>query len=225
MMAGIRAASQATSERLRNASLNAGFGASRITTWSTLAASIFSRHWSLRKSRLRRVPTRSIEPWALPVRRTSTKSPQVASWRLPLRVQTTCRRSANSTRNSRPKSATTRPSTTTDSLRSRRVVIVGSDFEQGVQLRRADEVVLREAVDRVRDVRHAALAPLHQHVGVVVLAMRDPRGGVHEGHGLEVVLEFVRLGDHAVGLEGPALQALQHRAGLLGRERGHIAFA
>ena len=54
-----------------------------------------------------------MEPCAEPVRRTSTKSPQVASCCLPLRVQTIWRRSASSTRNSRPKSATTRPSTTT----------------------------------------------------------------------------------------------------------------
>src|SRR6185503_13050236 len=139
-----------------------------------------------------------------------TKSPQVASWRLPLRVQTICRLSANSTRNSRPKSATTRPSMTTCCSFSRRVG-KESELEQGVQLGRADEVVLREAVDRVRDVRDAALVVPDEHVRVVILAVRDPRGGVHEGHGLEVVLEFVRLGD-GLAIEGPALQPLEHRA-------------
>src|SRR5688572_12270246 len=216
MTTGSRAASQATRLRFRNASLKTGLGASRITTWSTLAASIFSRHWSDRNSRLRRVPTRSIEPCAEPVRRTSTKSPQVASWRLPLRLQTIWRRSESSTRNSRPKSAITRPSTTTDSLRSRRVVIgVGraclrSDLEERVQLGRADEVVLRQAVDRVGHVAHLAFAPLHDHVGMVVLAVRDPRRGVHEGHGLEVVPELEGLGDHAAFLR-PAGKALQQR--------------
>src|SRR5688572_27462985 len=231
MTTGSRAASQATRLRFRNASLKTGLGASRITTWSTLAASIFSRHWSERKSRLRRVPTRSIEPCAEPVKRTSTKSPQVASWRLPLRVHTTWRRSANSTRNSRPKSAMTRPSTTTDSLRSRRVVMgTGtssarrSDLEQGVELGGADEVVLRQAVDGVGDVAHLAFAPLHDHVRVVVLAVGHPRGGVHERHRLEVVLELVRLGDHPAVL-GPAVESLEQGLHLLRREGSHPALA
>ena len=78
-------------------------------------------------------------------------------------------------------------------FRSRRVVIAAgrraSELEQRVELRRADEVVLRQAVDRVRDVRDAALVVAHQHVGMVVLAVRDPRRRVHERHRLEVVLE------------------------------------
>src|SRR5256885_16998276 len=114
-----------------------------------------------------------MEPCALPVSRTSTKSPQLASWRLPLRVQTTCRRSANSTRNSRPKSATTRPSATIDSLRSLRVVMQDrawrfSDLEERVELGGADEIVLGEAVDGVGHVRDAALVVAHEHVGVMV---------------------------------------------------------
>src|SRR5579872_282520 len=113
-----------------------------------------------------------MEPWAEPVRRTSTKSPQVASCFLPLRVQATWRLSASSTRNSRPKSAITRPSETTCCSRSRRVV--NSELEQGVELGGADEVVLREAVDRVRHVGHAAFAPFHDEIGVMVLAVRDP---------------------------------------------------
>src|SRR5262245_36179945 len=188
----MRAASQATSERSRKAWLKAGLGASRITTWSTFAASVFSRHSSERKRRLRRVPTRWIEPAAGPVSFTSTKSPQAESCFLPFLVQTIWRRSGSSTRNSRPKSAPTRPSTTTCCSRSRRVVI-RSDLEEGVQLRGADEVVLGEAVDGVRRIAHLALPPLHDHVGMVVLAVRDPRGGVHEGHRLEVVLELVGL--------------------------------
>src|SRR4051794_36052677 len=197
----MRAASQATRLRFRNASLYGGLGARRITTWSTFAASIFSFHWSLRKSTLRRVPMRSMEPCAEPVSRISTKSPQVASWRLPLRVHTTWRRSASSTRNSRPKSATTRPSTTTCCSRSRRVVIAcaaaASQVEERVELRRADEVVLREPLDRVRVVRDTALVVAHAQLGMVVLAMRDPRTGVHEGHRLEIIREAVGLHDLA----------------------------
>src|ERR1700687_3146217 len=137
-----------------------------------------------------------MDPCAGPLRRTSTKFPQVASWRLPLRVQTTCRRSANSTRNSRPKSAMTRPSMTTCSDFSRRVVMPGRDsnLEKRVELRRADEVVLREPADRVRHVRHTALVIADEHVGMVIFAVRDPGCGVHEGHRLVVALEAVGLG-------------------------------
>src|SRR5258708_38522672 len=207
---------------LRNASLKGGLGASRITTWSTLAAIAFSFHWSERYRRLRRVPTRSIDPCAAPVRRTSTKSPQVASWRLPLRVQTTWRRSANSTRNSRPKSATTRPSITTCSDFSRRVVT--SKLEQGVELRGADEVVLREAVDSVRHVRHAALVVSDQHVGMMVFAVRHPGGRVHERHRLVVVRELVGLADRDPVLR-PPVEPFEHGAHLLGRERRDAALA
>src|ERR1700682_5249237 len=207
----MRAASHATRLMLRNASLMGGLGASRITTWSTLAASVFSLHWSERKSRLRRVPTRSMEPCAEPVRRTSTKSPQGASWRLPLRVQTIWRRSANSTRNSRPQSATSRASMTTCSDFSRRACTPRLlDLEQRVELRGADEIVLRQAVDGVRGVRHAALVVADGEVRVMVLAMRNPGGRVHEGHGLVVVLEGVGLGDR-LAVERPAVQALQQR--------------
>src|SRR6185369_8183794 len=222
MTTGSRAASHATSERFRNASLNGGLGARRMTTWSTLAASVFSRHWSERKRRFLRVPSRSIDPCADPVRRTSTKSPQVASCFLPLRVQTIWRLSASSTRNSRPKSAMTRPSTTTCCSRSRRVVIL--EVEQRVQLRGADEVVLGQPVDGVRDVRDLALAPAHQHVRVVVLAVRDPGRGVHERHGLEVGLELVGLRDR-LAVARPALQSLQHRAHLLVGQRRDTALA
>src|SRR5690348_16178176 len=198
-----------------------------------------------------------MEPCDPPVSRTSTKSPHVASCFLPLRVQTTCRRSASSIRNSRPKSATTRPSTTTCCSRSRRVVtrtgarsrrytqinadgfsspgssacicayprtISCSNCAERIELRGADEVVLREAADRVGHVRDAALVVAHQHVGVVVLAMGDPRRGVHERHGLEVVPELVRLRDRAVG-ERPALEALQQGPDLLRREGSDAALA
>src|SRR6187455_3606314 len=114
-----------------------------------------------------------MDPCAGPVSRTITKSPQVASWRLPLRVQTIWRLSANSTRNSRPKSATTRPSMTTCCSFSRRVG--KSELEEGVELRGADEVVLRQPVDRVGDVRNLALVVPDEHVRVVVFAVRDPR--------------------------------------------------
>src|ERR1051326_4273940 len=163
-----------------------------------------------------------MDPCAEPVRRTSTKSPQVASCFLPLRVQTIWRLSASSTRNSRPKSAMTRPSTTTCCSRSRRVVIL--EIEQRVELGGADEVVLRKAADGVRPVGDAALAPFHEHVGMVVFAVRDPRRGVHERHRLEVVPELVRLRD-ALAVALPALQALQHREHLRVAERLDAALA
>src|SRR5881394_2656898 len=164
-----------------------------------------------------------MEPCAEPVIRTITKSPQVASWRLPLRVQTIWRLSGSSTRNSRPKSATTRPSMTICCSFSRRVG-KESEFEERVELGGADEIVLRQPVDRVRDVRHPALVVADEHVRVMVLAVRYPCGRVHERHGLEVVLERVRLGDRLPVLR-PALQPLQERADLLGGERSHAALA
>src|SRR5712692_6537280 len=59
---------------------------------------------------------------------------------------------------------------------------------------------------------------------MVVLAVRHPRRGVHERHGLVVVREAVRLRDR-LAVERPALEALQHRTHLLGCERCHAAFA
>src|SRR5690606_7185420 len=99
-----------------------------------------------------------------------------------------------------------------------------SELEQGVELRGADEVVLRQAPDRMGHVGDAALVVAHGEVGMVVLAVRDPRRGVHEGHGLEVVAETVGLGDRPA-LERPAVEALEQRARLVGRERGHAALA
>ena len=59
---------------------------------------------------------------------------------------------------------------------------------------------------------------------MVVLAMRDPGGGVHERHRLVVVLELVGLGD-GLAIARPALQPLQHRAHLLVGERRDAALA
>src|SRR5258708_16495432 len=59
---------------------------------------------------------------------------------------------------------------------------------------------------------------------MVVFAVGDPRGGIHERHGLEVVLELVGPGDHA-GVERPAREPLQQGPDLVGAERRHAALA
>src|SRR5258708_9428150 len=59
---------------------------------------------------------------------------------------------------------------------------------------------------------------------MVVFAVGDPRGGIHERHGLEVVLELVGPGDHA-GVERPSREPLQQGPDLVGAERRHAALA
>src|SRR5712692_5560144 len=58
----------------------------------------------------------------------------------------------------------------------------------------------------------------------MILAMRDPRAGVHECHGLVVVLELERLLDHAV-LVFPTGQTLEHVPDLSWRHRCHPGLA
>ncbi len=96
--------------------------------------------------------------------------------------------------------------------------------EQRIDLGRADEVVFRQAADGMRGVADGALAPADGEVGVVVLAMRDPGRGVHEGHGLVIVLEFVGLADDAA-FALPARQRRQHGGGFGVGQRRHAAFA
>src|SRR4029077_856124 len=87
-----------------------------------------------------------------------------------------------------------------------------------LDLRGADEVVLRDAAHRVRAEVDAAAVVAHAQVRVVVLAVRDPRYGVYEGDGLVVILEGVGLRDD-LAVVAPARDFREERIDARAAER------
>src|SRR5688572_32123394 len=69
-----------------------------------------------------------------------------------------------------------------------------------------------------------AFAVADHHVGVMVFAVRNPRRGIDEGHGLVIILEFVRLGDNTAP-EFPAFELREQLIDLVRGERRYSAFA
>ena len=76
----------------------------------------------------------------------------------------------------------------------------------------------------MRDVGHAALVITHRDLGMMILAMRNPRGGVDERHRLVIIFEGVVLGDDAV--DGfPSVELLQQFRDFIVAQRRYTAFA
>src|SRR6185295_19719108 len=99
-----------------------------------------------------------------------------------------------------------------------------SEFEERVNLGCADKVILADALDCVCHVGNCRLTVAEADIGMMVFAMRNPRSGIRESHGLVVILELERLLHQSV-LVLPACQAFQHVADLHIRHWCHTAFA
>jgi len=89
-------------------------------------------------------------------------------------------------------------------------------LHQGIDLSGADEIVLGKAVDGVRAVTHLATIITDVEIGVMVLAMRDPGHGIHEGHGVVIVLEGIGFAQLAVA-QLPAVEFGQQKRDLFFR--------
>ena len=76
----------------------------------------------------------------------------------------------------------------------------------------------------MRGVRHHALVVTDQHIRMMILAMRNPRHGIHECHGLIIVFEGVGFADVFV-LQLPAIQLPQEGIRLSAGKRRYAAFA
>src|SRR5271166_479190 len=98
------------------------------------------------------------------------------------------------------------------------------EIEQGFGLGGADEVVLRQAADGMRAELDQALVVADLQVRMVVFAMRNPRQGIDERHGLVIVAESVSL-EYSVAGHFPSRQLLEQGGGFGLRERRHAAFA
>src|SRR5260221_1434314 len=97
-------------------------------------------------------------------------------------------------------------------------------LEKGVQLGRADEIVLRQTADGMRHIFHAATVVSHDEIRMVPFAVRHPRGGVHERHRVLVIVEVIRLVDGVVA-QFPTRDALQQRPQLRRRQCRDAALA
>ena len=98
---------------------------------------------------------------------------------------------------------------TPESLHLRAPQTVRSEIEQGVNLRRANEIVFTNPFYCVGHVGDFALVVADGDIGMMVLAVGNPRRCVDEGHGLAIVLELIGLANHAVGA-GPSLHTLEY---------------
>src|SRR5882724_1440200 len=96
-----------------------------------------------------------------------------------------------------------------------------------VDLRRADEVVLGQSVDRVRAVDDAAVAPADFDVGMMVFDVGNVRDRIREAHRPVEILELELAPDRLrIVRERPVRRELCAQLLCLGpRERGHAAFA
>src|SRR5262249_2559850 len=65
----------------------------------------------------------------------------------------------------------------------------GSESRKRLDLRGADEIVLRDSADRVSAEFHAAAVVADAHVRMMILAVDHPRDRIHEGYRLVEVLE------------------------------------
>ena len=79
---------------------------------------------------------------------------------------------------------------------------------QVVHLGGADEIVVGDAADGVGVVAQGAGVVTHDHLRMVVLAVRDPRHRVDEGHRLVVIFELKGLRQLTIG-DLPALGVAQ----------------
>src|SRR5437867_6443842 len=81
--------------------------------------------------------------------------------------------------------------------------VPSSRREQRFDLGCANEIVGRDAVDRVRRIGDAAAVEVDRKIRMVVLAVGNPGGRVDEGKSLVIIRELERLHDFAL-LEAPA---------------------
>src|SRR5262245_5820826 len=96
--------------------------------------------------------------------------------------------------------------------------------EQRVELRRADEIVLRYPVHSVRPVVDAALAVSDNALRMVVLTMRYPCDRIHERHRPPIIGKVEGLGDVTVTILPPRKLG-QHVRDFALRKRWNIAGA
>src|SRR6476620_8793098 len=117
-----------------------------------------------------------------------TRSPTTASLFLPRVWQSSRSPSSPSTSRRRPCPETTLPG------------VSAKEGDEGIDLGGADEVVRRDAADRVRREPHHAMIEADGELGVMVLDVAQPGDRVDERHRLEPALERERLLDRAAGV-------------------------